>query len=153
MKHIISIFILVLTMVTVSSVRAEETPSISNLNQAAVVLINKAIEGIDTSVHFLSNELPDFIFQLLLWYWIYNFIMMIFGGGIGLYLIIRSFKYSKDFKQKWDGYKYPPWEVLSVLQTVSGIIILMICLNLVWLQILIAPKVWLVEYGAQLIGK
>jgi hypothetical protein len=41
------------------------TTNVTTLEQSLVTIINKASEGIDTGVNFLSAQLPDVVHQLL----------------------------------------------------------------------------------------
>lgn len=54
------------------------------LQQAIQQLIDKGLSGVDSSVDFLQQEIPDFVMQLLMWHGIYNFILM----SIGVLLLI-----------------------------------------------------------------
>lgn len=122
------------------------------LQQAVAQLIERVITGVDSSVSFLQAELLEFITQLLMWHAAYNLIIIVFWWAIGGYLLYQAFNYSEATKKKWNGSILPHWEVGATIQAlVSGVMILASA-NLVWLQIWLAPKVWLVEYAANLAG-
>lgn len=125
------------------------------LKAALVEIIQKCLNGIDKGVDFLNAQLPDVIEQLLMWkMWesiAINLIVLIFAFLIPLVLVIRNFK--KGFAELTND------EISSCgfLLLVGGVwmflgsIILLCVANSIWLQILIAPKIYLIEYVAELI--
>lgn len=121
-----------------------------NLQLALTEIINKAISGIDTSVEFMKAELPDVITQLLTWYAVYN-------GAVALasLLVIIAIitGWIKVFKWMKKDDSYMEFEVIFVLGVFSLMIIMfaIFSFNLEWLQILIAPKIWLIEYASTLV--
>ena len=156
------------------------------LNTALAQLIEQASAGIDASVGFLEAELPDVVYQLILWYGIKNAILCIASILLLLvpFLVVRRLragfkKYSPDKKKSdyEDGEAISEWtyadittysnspnsvyirekDVATVYQVVGGALSLASLFlsaaffNLTWLQIWIAPKVWLLEYAAQLV--
>lgn len=145
--------------------------------QAALVrLIEKAQSGIDNSVSFLSAEIPDVVHQLLMWHairsfaWFVLFALFIFLGWrvfrkTGMtkdearaayerkegwtiakgYYSIPSSEYSHIVGAPCDHFWYKAWGSAMII---IGVLLAMTALN--WLQILIAPKVWLIEYAASM---
>lgn len=123
-----------------------------NLQAALVEILNRVLSGIDSSVEFMSVQLPDVINQLLLWYAIESAIFSIIGISI-LFLPFIAYKKLKNKFEKDDGYDeflevHLPTIILllAVLFTSCSII------NLDWLQIMIAPKIWLMEYASNLVN-
>lgn len=136
-----------------------------NLQNALVELIEKSTAGVGAAIDVLAAETPEVISQLLVWYSIYSALMM----AIGLALLISPFvliiKYERwcqsEFEKEasWTklysgsksssfGYNMRRW--VSGIPS-AGIFIIGLCMvNLEWLQIIIAPKVWLIEYAAKL---
>jgi len=130
------------------------------LEESLAKLIEKSISGIDAATGFLQSEVPEYITQLLTWYAVYNFLMFILGIVIFVSVVFFTKKYSgkkrdKDGKFVWtlthddDGIVAP--------QVIATVIVVIICfvisvesINLEWLQIWIAPKVWLIEYAAKI---
>jgi len=122
------------------------------LQEALAELLGKANNGIDTAGDFLASELPDVIQQLLMWHGVKSFI-------ISLICILTPFiiyKISvKIARLTWMADGGDPWGYPHVIVPtgVIGGIALVACtanINLTWLQIWIAPKVWLIEYAASL---
>lgn len=116
------------------------------LNTALATLIEQATTGIDASVSFLQAELPDVIYQLLLWHGAKSGIFFVLGI-IGLTYFLRMFiKGCKGVSRiGWD--KNDAYIIAGVI----GAVFSFRFINLTWLQIWIAPKVWLLEYAASLV--
>lgn len=123
------------------------------LQGAVAQILDRAISGIDSSVDFMQAELPDVIEQLLMWYSVKGAILTLVGVAI-LFVMLRvdykSFK-KIDSDDSMDGLDMVMYYGLlgSVARLLYFIPIMMI--NLEWLQIWIAPKIWLMEYAASLV--
>lgn len=121
------------------------------LQKAITELFQSAISAKD----FLVGELPEYINQLLMWHAIYSGFWFLIGV-----LFCCAWAYANYIQVKWltnGGYKKltqdgsNPVLILNLLQAFI-IFIPPIMMDLEWLQILVAPKVWLVEYAAKLIN-
>lgn len=129
------------------------------LQSALVAIINRTLQGMDTTVSFLSAELPDVINQLLLWKALESFLYFLIigiGGSIAtIYLNWKQFLWWK--RPHKPGSMYTNWNesnilvLLNIFQSLWIIMIANAILSLDWLQIMVAPKVWLLEYTAKLI--
>ena len=115
------------------------------LESAVIGIIEKATTGIDKATDFLSAELPDVVNQLLAWNTFSSSIWFAIGCFIilaGLIFPIVVFIRSDDNELKhaalWVGL------VVVIIGAVFA------ACNMDWLQIMIAPKVWLIEYAAGL---
>ena len=147
------------------------------LQEALSELLNKANNGIDSASDFLASELPDVIYQLLMWHGVYSLVLFTFGLFLLLsvpYQIkkINSFipeKIKEGDNDNWfwkDGngsyssfgfylertegafFFYLAAFIFSIVEFAF----ILNFINLTWLQIWIAPKVWLLEYAAKLAG-
>jgi len=124
----------------------------SKLDEAITTLLGKTVDGIDSTVGFLEGQLPDYVQQLLVWYSMRSLMQTV--GGIAILLasvaiIVWLIKLdnARDTYHKWDVEWLFPAVVLLIPTSVA------LCLiNLTWLQIWVAPKVWLVEYAAKLVN-
>lgn len=149
----------------------------AKLEEAVVTLIDKTINGVDSAVDFLSEEVPAYIEQLLTWYMVQGLIWMVFGliiFTVSMYTCKKLLKHRKEYvhlerddqrleaNQEWwykayDGDINPSWKtviygVLACVGVVVGFI--MFCEHLLEpIQIMVAPHVWLVEYAADLKNK
>lgn len=123
-----------------------------NLNEALATLINNALAGMDTSIEFLEAEIPDVITQLLMWNMTKSGILFSIGIilWIGFGILIKSIwnkcKNAQGLDSELEGF-VPIFLACSFLLSVVSLF----TINLTWLQIWIAPKVWLLEYAAQLV--
>lgn len=139
------------------------------LQEALVDVIESATEGVKDGVSFLSAELPDVISQLLMWEMTASLIRMLIGLLIFAALIATAIKIAPKcgrgdkagHKYRWR--RYEPTlthddsgevSLTAILMIVPTALILMVSvmlMNLTWLKIWIAPKVYLIEYAATLV--
>lgn len=122
------------------------------LQKALVELIGKASNGIDASVSFLSAEIPDVIHQLLVWYAAKSAILTV----LGLVLCVAWFFTEKLILKRLNENRVEFFEIAMFYGLLGSFVRLIpmgaVCLmvSLDWLQIWIAPKIWLIEYASQL---
>lgn len=127
------------------------------LQSAIASLISKAIEATEKGAEFLSAEIPDVVNQLLMWHLVMNatmFIGALILAGIFITLDYKVFKYvwSKDHNEyDWEPNFYGGYLGLGSLIRIFVFIPVSISFNLTWLQIWIAPKIFLIEYAAKLV--
>lgn len=120
------------------------------LQKALADLLNMTIEGLDAGVAFMQAELPVVVSQLLLWYGVKSLLLCLYGIlAVSLTAIVwwKWFKYCKNSgKIDCDEFTtiFMP-AIIAIVPIVSGVS----SLNMEWLQICIAPKIWLIEYAAQ----
>ncbi len=125
------------------------------LQKALSELVQKSINGIDTTTSFIEAELPDYIYQLLMWHSISQLIYFVFGLSL-LLSAAAVLRWLVPAQQRWidSGREYGDRGLSYILTGVILIFLLALgsCyLNIEWLKIWIAPKVWLIEYAAGLI--
>ena len=126
------------------------------LQLAVSTLIQTSLNAIDKGTTFLSNQIPEVIQQLLLWKAIASFIEFSSGifiiGGIFAWLIYQYKYWTTTIETKWGTTKQRisedngPFVILN-LSCVIPLIYGSSCINLIWLQIWIAPKLYLIEYA------
>ena len=137
------------------------------LQQALVKVIEKANSGVDASISFLSDQLPDVVHQLLTWGLLSSAltcvvcILLVIASCVALNKASNGVKESKQSnKDNW-AYQHYSWGGGSVEGPVVVIIILSIVFSsfslIVFsgslfdaLKIVFAPKIWLIEYAATL---
>lgn len=127
------------------------------INQALAKIIEKTMSGIDATITFLSEQLPDVIHQLLVWKMVYSMLT-----DIGVILVVAGYVYVNYLVYKWvstsasvyDGDRLG-WHIVHLFVCVLSSMVMvswtMTYFDFVWLQILVAPKIYLIEYGASLI--
>ena len=124
-----------------------------DLQESLAVVIQKATTGVEAGVDFLSAQLPDVIHQLLMWKAVESFLLMILS--LCLFIVIGIvWRYVYKFEQKNK-------DRISVSGTgifFGGILTCFIgaaaivSFSLTWLQIWVAPKIYLIEYAAKLMS-
>ena len=114
------------------------------LQEALAELITLTIQGKD----FVLEQAPDVITQLLAWNFTVSLIWFIVGGLMVL-IIAPIWTATLNGKLR-DGDNDPVFAIIySILAPLTGLLI--ITSNMAWLQIAIAPKVYLLEYASGLI--
>jgi len=120
------------------------------LQKAITELFNSAL----TAKDFLVGELPDYINQLLMWRAVYNGFWFVLGvafcvaWGYANYIHIKWLK-GGGFKklEKSGDVGALSMHLIQIFLFIPAFAMI----NLEWLQIWIAPKVWLAEYAASLV--
>jgi len=139
------------------------------LQTALAELIQKTLQGVDTTKDFLTAEIPDVVGQLLVWHGVYNLVLFLIAMLIVLIALIVNYKQYKHWTGltgeqiskmpcEWRSSSNPESArldggMLALVQLFQFVWILPVglCFNLTWLQIWIAPKVWLIEYMGNLV--
>lgn len=129
------------------------------LSDALVKLINGVIDGVD----FLAGEIPEVINQLLLWKMTASLLQ--FSGGllICFMLLVVLIKYcgrgtidqstglyNQTLSHTSNG-KIGERIGLTILGSVVVLVIGLALLDFDWLKIIIAPKVYLIDYVSNMI--
>ena len=138
-----------------NSVQLEKVMN-EQLQEALASLIGTATSGIEKGTEFLVDELPDVVYQLLLWYGVKAAVLSV----IGIILVVSSVLALKHMltcdkedsifydEYGWLGGVGIPAALLSGVSLLGGLA--MAWNFMVALQICIAPKIWLIEYVAGL---
>ena len=141
------------------------------LQEALAKLINESIngvtKGVDAGIAFMGQQLPDVIEQLLMWHAIRGGIMFLLGLVFMSSIIFYIKKYnSLDFEGATSSSFWVDYKSCTHNSTLSGggfaLGLVCLTLNIVGfillgnimdtIQILVAPKIWLIEYSANLAG-
>lgn len=142
------------------------------LQKALAEIITKVTSGADAAIQFSQEQIPEVLKQLLIW----NFIQSLLSFVIPLILLFITVSVAVRFWKKVptqvsrdnDGMR--PWIVdeyrdrdnclhirhwiqgyASIVVSVILTIIILFNMNLTWLKIWLAPKLYLIEYAASLI--
>lgn len=140
------------------------------LEQALVQIIEKAVQGVDAAAAFIQAELPDVVQQLLAWHAVESFIWFALGlVAIGLYWFVVVVYGGRGKEVTKEGDYAPRYEETLThgprgeveergvfFYIVGGGVshswgLVFALNNLTWLKILLAPKLYLLEYAAQLV--
>ena len=116
------------------------------LQQAITKMIEKALSGLDAGAEFLSGEIPDVVMQLMLWHGVRSIVEC----AIGVFIVVAGFYMLKRYHHIVARCCSNGAEPL-LLFTHGWPLIGIAFINLEWLKIWLAPKVWLIEYAASLV--
>jgi hypothetical protein len=127
----------------------------NELQKALLDIINSINSGTVSAIGFLKGEIPDVIQQILLWNGVKSAILFVVGILFSIFVVIANIKAYKYLKAE-EELNYPDelllfFTIATLINIILLIISLAFLLNITWLQILIAPKVWLIEYSTSLI--
>ena len=115
------------------------------LQSALVEILNSTI----SAKNFLISEIPDVAQQLLLWKTVESLLLCI-GALILFALIVPAYRIMKKIELKyWPDEPVYVAFISALVMAVAGFFVF----NLDWLQIQLAPKLYLAEYAMKLIGQ
>ena len=123
-------------------------------------ILKKGLETAEKTGNFIVEQAPDLIRQLLIWKTVEYSIYVIMGISLIIYFHRWTKKVTKEMKEKKDNYEdYFMSSFLNLLIAVGQISFLIIGILLIaenihsLIQIVFAPKIYLIEYTAQLLGR
>lgn len=138
------------------------------LQQAMLSLIDSTVSTVQDGVAFLKQEIPDVITQLLTWHMVesllyfFVFILLSLSCVIVVYFVFRKkivtyldtsgypVKMQTGPRSLWDEGK-EGYVIIGGLSVIGSVGFALLSLTqLVWIKILIAPKLYLLEYAATL---
>ena len=107
-----------------------DTPN--TLTQALLPFIDKAQQGLDKGIPFLSEQIPDIIQQLLLWKGITSFLVWFLGGILPLICLTlidyKVYKWAmKPIKEGWTYTNAEVHDTTIVSTVISSIVLYTIC--------------------------
>jgi hypothetical protein len=122
------------------------------VKKAEGVLVD-LLDGFIKAKDFAVDQAPDIIQQLLTWKLFESILLCVLGLIIFPALVV----YWKMVVKYWE--KLDDWEPANFFAVVGGmvgsamliIVSFISLLNIEWLYIWLAPKVWLIEYAADLV--
>jgi hypothetical protein len=118
----------------------------NTLEQTLVEIISSAVQDGKELKDFALEQIPDVLQQTLLWYGAYNFTLFVLAivfTVASIYLYVKFFRWAS--KKDWSDFiPLTPVIVLTPLVPVFTLF------NLEWLKIWLAPKLWLIEFAAEL---
>lgn len=121
------------------------------LQEYLLKLLEKMESGVEKGAAFLEGEIPEVIEQVLVWYATYGLIKCLTGFGL-LFGAWKLFRYIQTSIPRWyEENRYGDWWVLYIAPAVVAVISLFF-INVQWLKIWIAPKLWLLEYASKLVS-
>ncbi|HBK4607569.1 hypothetical protein ACTVM3_07585 [Serratia nematodiphila] len=141
-------------------------------NKVLAELLQKASAGIDAAVSFSQAQIPDVVHQLLLWNFTRSIVMSILcliSIPFAVWFLKKQFTRKKigefvKFGEKKEQYQWtlvfdseggasPAIMILAFFGLLYVSFVGSVLLNMTWLKIWLAPKLYLIEYAASLVGK
>jgi hypothetical protein len=139
------------------------------LNAVLIGAVHKTVDVFDTAAEFLAAQAPEVLEQLLMWNLVSS--LMSFVTGIVVLYALQHFvrkysgrgarlnpdsEYCKDHKQTLthdeNGNICPRTLLTFTVVAIAGsVAFAAVVNNMDWLQILVAEKIWLLEYAAKMI--
>lgn len=124
------------------------------LQQAVSSLIEKSLSAFEKGADFMAAQLPDVVQQLLLWHLALSATKAVAAVLLVIVMVVatyRGVKWATAYKGIHDA-----WFVIIMGGTIGwllGTIGMTALWNLTWLQIWVAPKIFLIEYAARMVTK
>lgn len=128
------------------------------MEEQAKIALQGIIEGAIQVKDFVLDQAPEVIQQLLAWEMVSSLVCMIVG-----ILLLASIPLDVKIGIKaWKNYEKAPYNSMeasfngvllacNIVYIIPALVFGIGSMNLTWLQILIAPKVFLLEYAAGLV--
>jgi hypothetical protein len=121
-------------------------------------MLQKSISAFEQGAEWMAGEVPEVVNQLLMWHLAkYSLISLIAVIAFVFAMVtLRSiFLNKKDDHWAWDSYGLSEAGlVASIAAPLSGLISIVVFLETIFtpIQILIAPKLYILEYAAKLVN-
>lgn len=136
------------------------------LDEALARLIDTTLNGIDATATFLAAEIPDVVQQLLIWKMTESLLHFVLGvslilspwatyklwGGVGA--PDAPAKGATRYKVTLTHDEYGRWHDEAMFLLLPSVLVIAAGFgvgDLAWLKILLAPKLYLLEYAKELI--
>lgn len=121
--------------------------TVKSLDTALATMINSSVSGVGDALSWAKGQIPDVIHQLLMWKAIESGIycaISVVVFIICLYLVKQLVKFTLNGNDEF-------WPATILSAVIGALPIIGVFNNLDWLKIWIAPKIYLLEYAAQLL--
>lgn len=126
------------------------------LQSALAAAIDQTLDGVQAGVTFLQAELPEVIQQLLMWKLFHSALLNLLGVSVLVVyvVLVRALmawaRHGEESKLDSDDRLFAAI-MATAINGVIALLIAAITINLTWLKILVAPKIYLIEYAANLV--
>lgn len=123
-------------------------------------ILKKGLETAEKTGNFIVEQAPDLIRQLLIWKTVEYSVYVILGISLIIYFYRWTKKVSKEMKENEDDFEdYFMDSFANILIAIGQLSLLIIGMMLIaenlqdLIQIVFAPKIYLIEYSAKLLGR
>ena len=121
-------------------------------------ILKKGLETAEKTGNFIVEQAPDLIRQLLIWKTVEYSVYVILGISLIIYFYRWTKKVSKEMKENEDDFEdYFMDSFANILITIGQLSLLITGIILIaenlqdLIQIVFAPKIYLIEYSAKLL--
>ena len=123
-------------------------------------ILKKGLETAEKTGNFIVEQAPDLIRQLLIWKTVEYSVYVILGISLIIYFYRWTKKVSKEMKENEDDFEdYFMGSLANIFIAIGQLTFLIIGMMLIaenlqdLIQIVFAPKIYLIEYSAKLLGR
>lgn len=109
--------------------------------------LDKTGNAVEKSVDMVMEQAPLLVHEMLNWYFTYNLIQFVAGIVLFGLTIYVAPKITKRHWKTSEGFIIVPVACASII----AFVMCSALVNLQWLKIWIAPRLWMIEYTAELI--
>lgn len=121
------------------------------LQKALAEIITGALQTAEQAEAFVLAEMPDVVQQLLAWKMVQSLVYCVFGLLCFITIALYWRWAAKILERANEEYFDDHVAIGGLMGTVVLVLIGGFAVNLTWLQIWLAPKVYLIEYAASLV--
>ena len=132
----------------------------NEMDKQLAEILKKGLETAEKTGNFIVEQAPDLIRQLLIWKTVEHSIYVIIGISLIIYFYRWTKKVAKEMKEKEDDFEdYFMDSLANIFIAIGQISALIIGIALITenlhdlIQIVFAPKIYLIEYTSQLLGR
>lgn len=119
------------------------------MQKALADILSKTLRGVESAGDFLMSQIPEVIQQLLLYHAVKSFLLMLFCLLTGSLIMFCACRLEKRWKKEGEWVNQGTAFFFGGIATfccIAGVFF-----NMQWLQIWLAPKLYLIEYAAKLV--
>ena len=123
-------------------------------------IFKKGLETAEKTGNFIVEQAPDLIRQLLIWKTVEYSVYVILGISLIIYFYRWTKKVAKEIKENEDDFEgYFGDSIANIFIAIGQLTFLIIAMLLIagnlqdLIQIVFAPKIYLIEYSAKLLGR
>lgn len=120
--------------------------------QALAQLLERAVSGIDATVAFSQAQIPDVVEQLLVWHTVHSLVWCA-AAVITLLPVCIYWPWAASLWRRDRICDHESFWLL-IFGSIGTVVLLFLSLvffDLSWLKIMLAPKLYLLEYAAELV--
>lgn len=125
---------------------------VNKADQVLGQLLDRALNGVDKAVEFSQAQIPEVIEQLLMWKMMESVLWNV--AALAVLVVLCVFQWLCFGKHRWcesfsegDGSLGAAWFFSSAIM----IVFVITFLDFDWLKIMVAPKLYLLEYAADFV--